>query len=83
VRFIRLGTFALDIDIFAYASAHDWSNFLEIQEELLFGIMDIVEKAGARIAFPSQTTYLATDTSDKLSRPFASPGEERDAEQVA
>jgi MscS family membrane protein len=83
VRFIRLGTFALEIDIFAYASADDWSNFLEIQEELLFGIMDIVEKAGAQIAFPSQTTYLASDTSDKLSRPFAIPGEERDTEQVA
>src|SRR5438552_11371261 len=32
VRFIRFGAFSLDVDIFAYASADDWSNFLEIQE---------------------------------------------------
>ena len=83
VRFIRFGAFSLDVDIFAYASADDWSNFLEIQEELLFGIIDVVHMAGAGIAFPSQTTYLATDGSDKLGRLFASAGERREAEQVA
>jgi MscS family membrane protein len=42
VRFIRLGAFSLDLDFFAYAWASDWSGFLEIQEELLFGIMQIL-----------------------------------------
>jgi MscS family membrane protein len=52
----------------------DWNNFLEIQEELLYGVMDMVQKVGAAIALPSQTLYLATDKSDKLGiSPVAKP----------
>jgi MscS family membrane protein len=65
VRFLRLGAFSLDVDIFAYISARDWDHFLEIQEKLLLCIMEIVQQAGAEIAFPSQTMYLATDSSEK------------------
>jgi MscS family membrane protein len=35
VRFLRLGPFSLDVEIFAYVFARDWGHFLEIQEELL------------------------------------------------
>lgn len=59
VRFFRLGAFSLDVDIFAYLYARDWNHFLELQEQLLFGITEIVEKAGTAIAFPSQTMYVA------------------------
>ena len=52
VRFVRFGASSVDVDIFAYVFAHDGNNFLEIQEELLYGIMDIVEKAGAAITLP-------------------------------
>ena len=31
---------------------------MEVQESLLFGITDIVARAGAEIAFPSQTMYI-------------------------
>ena len=62
VRFIRLGAFSLDVDVFAYLLARDWNHFLEIQEQLLFGITDIVSRAGTSIAFPSQTTYVANTT---------------------
>lgn len=61
VRFLRFGASSLDIEVFAYVLARDWAHFLEVQEELLLRIMTIVESAGARIAFPSQTMYLATD----------------------
>ncbi len=59
VRFLNLGAFSLDVDVFAYVFARDWNHFLEIQEELLFGVTDIVAKAGTQFAFPSQTMYLA------------------------
>ena len=59
VRFIRLGPFSLDIDVFAYLFAADWNRFLEIQEQLLFRVTGIVRDAGAEIAFPSQTMYLS------------------------
>ena len=68
IRFVRLGAFSLDVDIFAYVFGSDWNHFLDVQEELLFGIMEVVQRAGAEFAFPSQTMYLAADSYDKLAR---------------
>ena len=53
VRFIRLGAFSLDVEGVAYLYARDWDHFPELQEQLLFGITEIVERAGTGIAFPS------------------------------
>jgi MscS family membrane protein len=58
VRFLRLGTFSLDVDVFAYVFARDWSHFLEIQEQLLLGVTNVVSKAGTSIAFPLATKSL-------------------------
>jgi MscS family membrane protein len=66
VRFVRFGASSVDVEIFAYVFASDWNNFLEIQEELLYGIMDIVQSVGAAIALPSTSIYLAIEKSDKL-----------------
>jgi MscS family membrane protein len=60
VRFISFGTSSLDVEIFAYIFAGDWVQFLETQQELLLDIMDNVQRAGASMALPSQTLYLAT-----------------------
>jgi len=59
VRFFRLGSFSLDVDVFAYLLAHDWNHFLEMQEQLLFEVTEIVSRSGTGIAFPSQTMYFA------------------------
>ncbi len=56
VRFLRLGESSLDVDVSAYLRASDWNHFLEVQESLLFGITDIVARAGAEIAFTPQST---------------------------
>jgi MscS family membrane protein len=82
VRFVRFGASSLDVDIFAYVFAHDWNNFLEIQEELLFGIMENVRKAGAEIALPSQSLYLAADKSDKLTQAIRDHGERKKADAL-
>jgi MscS family membrane protein len=65
LRFIGFGTFSLEVDIVAYVFARNWDHFLEIQEELLYGVMKVVQQAGAAIAFPSQTMHLVTDSPDK------------------
>jgi MscS family membrane protein len=62
VRFLRFNSSSLDVEVFAYISAVDFSDFLEIQEKLLLRIMDAVQAAGTRMAFPSQTTYLVSDS---------------------
>jgi MscS family membrane protein len=59
VRLIRLGAFSFDVEVFAYVIATDWTQFLEIQEQLLFTVTDIVNGAGTAMAFPSQTMYVA------------------------
>jgi MscS family membrane protein len=66
VRFINIAASSFNVEIFAYVFALDWNQFLEIQEALLLNIIAIIEQAGAEIALPSQTTYLAADSSDRL-----------------
>ncbi len=61
VRFIALGSHSLDIEIFAYVQTESYASFLEVQEQLLLGCMDVVEAAGSGFAFPSQTLYLGRD----------------------
>ncbi len=86
VRFLRLGAFSLDVEVFTYLHARDWDHFLEIQEQLLFDITEIVNRAGTAIAFPSQTTYVETAAGGSgrsaSSRPVA-PAEAGDAANVA
>src|SRR5947209_14891438 len=57
VRFLAFGESSLDVEMFAYASARDWKDFLRIQEGLLLEIVELVERAGAKIALPSRITY--------------------------
>jgi MscS family membrane protein len=51
---IGLGTYSLSIEVSAYVFAPTWDAFLPVQEELLLGLMQIVENAGSRVALPSQ-----------------------------
>jgi MscS family membrane protein len=62
VRFFRLGSFSLDVEVAAYVFAADWDRFLAIQQELLLRIMKTIEGAGTGIAFPSQTLHIAGAT---------------------
>ena len=59
VRLLRLGSFSLDVEVYAYVFARDWPHFLELQEQLLFRVMAVVGDAGTALAFPSQTMYVA------------------------
>ena len=58
VRFTNFGDYSLDLDIFAYIDETVYGDYLEIAEDLNLQIMDIIAKAGSRVAFPSQTAYL-------------------------
>ena len=80
VRFLRLGAFSLDIDVFAYVAARDWNHFLEIQEQLLFGVTDAVTTTGAEIAFPSQTMYVE-GTGRRGTEPEPPPGRQLQSDQ--
>ena len=68
VRLIGLGAYSLDVEIFAYVYARDYSGFLEIQEGLLLKCMELVEQSGTGFAFPSSTLYLGRDSGLNESR---------------
>jgi len=59
VRFIRFGLSSLDVEVCAYVLARDWDEFLEVQGRLFLRMMECIESAGAQIALPSQTIFVA------------------------
>ena len=71
VRLIRFGSSSLDIEVFAYVAILDFAGFLAIQEEILLGVMDVVQKAGTALAVPSQTMYVRQETAETPARPVA------------
>jgi len=61
VQFIRFSDNSLDVEIFCYILESDYGGYLATQEALLLKIMDEIERAGAVLALPSQTTYVVQD----------------------
>jgi MscS family membrane protein len=52
VRFSGIGTYSLDVEVFAYVLTPDFDVFLEIQQELLLELLEVVERAGTQLAVP-------------------------------
>ena len=55
-RFIGIGTYSLDIEIFAYIRTLNGDESMKIQQDLFLSIMDAVEAAGTALALPTQAT---------------------------
>ena len=66
VRFLRINSSSLDVEVFAYLLLPDSETFLAVQEELLIMLLEVVEKAGTRLALPSQMTYVAGESTHPL-----------------
>lgn len=62
VHFSAFNAYSLDIEILAHLNTTNRETFLNLQQELLILIDKIITAEGAQFAFPSSTTYLATDT---------------------
>jgi MscS family membrane protein len=62
VRFIRFSDYSLDMEIYCYILEPDYNSYLASQEALLLSIMDALEKAGAVVALPTQTTFVTQDS---------------------
>jgi MscS family membrane protein len=61
VRFLRFAEYALEVEIFCYILEPEYTEYLATQEQLLLKIMDAIEKAGAVVALPTQTTFVTQD----------------------
>jgi MscS family membrane protein len=62
------------VEVFGYVRAANWGEFLGIQEQLLFGITDIVARAGTALALPSQTMYFEPDRNRDPGSGIREPG---------
>ena len=73
VRFIGVGKYSLDIEIFVYILTQDGDEFLKIQQDLLLLIMDAVEAAGTALALPTQASisYSAANANEPAPQEFA------------
>jgi MscS family membrane protein len=66
VRFIGVGTYSLDIEIFNYVLTRDGDEFLKTQQDLLLKILDAVKDAGTALALPTQASIDYSPNSGDL-----------------
>src|SRR5205823_14309203 len=58
VRFKALSESSLDVEVEAFFATADWNEFTLVRQELLLRLLEIVEGAGAELAFPTRTVLL-------------------------
>jgi MscS family membrane protein len=58
VRFSALGPSSLDIEVMAWFTTTDWGEFQGIRQDMLLGIMEVVESAGTAFAYPTSTVHV-------------------------
>lgn len=61
VRFKEITADALKVEMTAYIEAANVDISHEVQEDLLLRILDIIDKSGTGLAYPSQTIYFTRD----------------------
>jgi MscS family membrane protein len=54
VSLVRVTDVSLDVEISAWFSTTDFSEFLRIREEMLLALLEIVERAGTELAYPTR-----------------------------
>lgn len=57
IRFVELGTYSINLDVFAYITVTDYNEFKQVAEDLNLRIIDIVAEAGSHLALPAQTIF--------------------------
>jgi len=62
VNFTDFGASSLDIMVYCFTISTVWGEYLEAREDVCLKIMDLLEKLGLEIAFPSRTLYLRNET---------------------
>ena len=75
VRVLRADRDAIAIEIFAYAFAADFNDFLEIQEDILFRVFEILHDNGVALALPAQALYLDPGATQAMTQEARAPGD--------
>lgn len=58
VYFEKFGESSLDIFLYFFTKTTKWQEYLTVREDINFKIMEILEREGVTVAFPSRSIYL-------------------------
>jgi MscS family membrane protein len=61
VRVMSFVGAAFQLELFAYGTTGDWTQFTVIRQDVILKIAEIVEASGTRFAAPTQLAYLSRD----------------------
>lgn len=59
----------LEFFIYTFTKTRDWVKFHEIKQEILLSVMEIIEKHGAEVAFPTRTLHMFREGSEQKGPP--------------
>lgn len=68
VRLAGVGRYSLDITVQAWLMTADYGEFEIFRQDVLLGILELVERAGARLAVPVQITRLEHEPEGPVGR---------------
>jgi MscS family membrane protein len=74
VRLSKLGPSSLDVDVMAWFQVQNSDEFQRCRQEVLLGFMRVIEEAGTRLAFPTQTVHLVASGARTQAPPFTVEG---------
>jgi MscS family membrane protein len=60
--FAALSASSLDVEVLCWFETQDFAEFRELRQQVLFGIMRIVDEAGTHFAFPTRTLHVVGAT---------------------
>ncbi|MBN1860639.1 MAG: mechanosensitive ion channel family protein [Candidatus Thermoplasmatota archaeon] len=58
IHFREFGAFSLNFEVVYFIDSSDYNTYMDIQQQINFGIAEAFEKEKIEIAFPTQTIYL-------------------------
>jgi len=58
VNFVSFGASSLDFFVYTFTKTTDWVTYHGVKQEILLNILEIIDRHGAEIAFPTRTVFL-------------------------
>lgn len=74
VRFNEFRESSLNVEVVAWFATADWAEFTRLRQELYLSFMELVERAGTALAFPTRTVQLV-DAASRGGTPARAAGE--------
>jgi len=82
VKFKEFAESSLNIEIMAWFRVPTWDEFQRCREEVLLEFMGVVERAGARFAFPTRTVHVVSGAAGAASSATGVIGRPHDGDAI-